>query len=82
MFHKLVAIEPVSLIPSAEKKLHAFANEVILYTDIPKDHHEIAARIGDADAVLLSFTSHLGKEALEQAEEYKKKLLEKTKIYL
>src|SRR5690554_3630776 len=66
MFHKLVAIEPVSLIPSAEKKLHAFANEVILYPDIPKDHHEIAARIGDADAVLLSYTSHLGKDALEQ----------------
>ena len=66
MFHKLVAIEPVSLIPSAEKKLNAFAHEVILYPDIPKDHHEMAARIGDADGVLLSFTSHLGKETLEQ----------------
>ena len=66
MFHKLVAIEPVSLISSAEKKLHAFANEVILYPNIPEDHHEIATRIGDADAVLLSYTSHLGKDALEQ----------------
>jgi len=66
MFQKLVAIEPVSLISSAEEKLHAFANEVILYPDIPKDHHEIATRIGDADAVLLSYTTHLGKEALDQ----------------
>lgn len=66
MFQKLVAIEPVSLIPSAEKKLHSFAKEVILYPDIPKDDNEIAARIGDADAVLLSYTSQLGMASLEQ----------------
>lgn len=66
MFQKLVAIEPVSLIPSAEKKLHSFAKEVILHEDIPADDNEIAARIGDADAVLLSYTSKLGKGALEQ----------------
>ena len=66
MFQKLVAIEPVSLIPSAEKKLHSFAKEVILHEDIPADDNEIAARIDDADAVLLSYTSKLGKGALEQ----------------
>lgn len=66
MFQKLVAIEPVSLIPSAEKKLHLFAKEVILHEDIPAGDNEIAARIGDADAVLLSYTSKLGKGALEQ----------------
>lgn len=66
MFKKLVAIEPVSLIPSAEKQLETFAHEVILYDDIPKDDEEIAARIGDADAVLLSYTSTLGREALEK----------------
>ena len=31
MFEKLVAIEPVSLIPSAEEELHAYAKEVVLY---------------------------------------------------
>lgn len=66
MFKKLVAIEPVSLIPSAEKQLETFAHEVFLYDDIPKDDEEIAARIGDADAVLLSYTSTLGREALEK----------------
>ena len=66
MFHKLVAIEPTSLIPSAEKKLYSFAKEVILYSDIPGDDDEIAARIGDADAVLLSYTTQLGKAALEK----------------
>ena len=33
MFEKLVAIEPVSLIPSAEEELHRYAKEVVLYRD-------------------------------------------------
>lgn len=66
MFRKLVAIEPVSLIPSAEKALHTFAKEVVMYNDIPSGDDEVAARIGDADAVLVSYTSRINKEALEQ----------------
>ena len=65
-FKKLVAIEPVSLIPSAEKKLYEYAEEVIMYNDIPSDDDEIASRVGDADAVLLSYTSRLEKPALEK----------------
>lgn len=66
MFKKLVAIEPVSLIPSAEKKLYDYASEVVMYQDIPSSNDEIARRIGDADAVLLSYTTILGAEAMEQ----------------
>lgn len=66
MFKKLVAIEPVSLIPSAEKKLHSFAEEVVMYDDIPSGDDEVAARIGDADAVLLSYTSRINRAALEK----------------
>lgn len=66
MFKKLVAIEPVSLIPSAEKKLQDFAKEVIMYDDIPSGDEEVASRIGDADAVLLSYTSRIGRAALEK----------------
>lgn len=66
MFHKLVAIEPVSLVPSAEKALHSFANEVIMYSDIPEGDDEVAARIGDADAVLLSYTSRINRYTLEK----------------
>ena len=66
MFKKLVAIEPVSLIPSAEEKLISFAEDVIMYLDIPEDDEEIAHRIGDADAVVLSYTSQLTKTAMEQ----------------
>lgn len=59
MFEKLVAIEPVSLVPSAEEELRRYARETVLYPDIPQNDEEIAARIGDADAVLLSYTSRL-----------------------
>lgn len=66
MFKKLVAIEPVNLIPSAEKELQSFAKEVIMYDDIPSGEGEIASRIGDADAVLLSYTSRIERSALEK----------------
>ena len=66
MFEKLVAIEPVSLIPSAEEKLQDYAKEVVLYRDIPADDDEIVRRIGDADAVLLSYTSRIGQNILAQ----------------
>ncbi len=65
-FRKLVAIEPVSLIPSAEQELHNYAHEVVLYTDIPASADEIVCRIGDADAVLLSYTSNLTAEMMDQ----------------
>ena len=64
MFEKLVAIEPVGLIPAAEAKLHDYAKEVVLFRDIPADDEEIVRRIGDADAVLLSYTSRMGKEVI------------------
>ena len=66
MFRKLVAIEPVSLVPAAEKALYSFAKEVIMYPDIPAGDEEVAARIGDADAVLLSYTSRIDRAALEK----------------
>ena len=66
MFTKIVAIEPVSLIPQAEKKLHSFAKEVVMYDDIPANADEIVKRIGDADAVLLSYTSTLDKQIIEK----------------
>jgi len=66
MFQKLVAIEPVSLVPSAEKALYSFAREVVLYPDIPVTDEEIVSRIGDADAVLLSYTSRINRFVLER----------------
>ena len=65
MFKKLVAIEPVNLIPSAEEALHRYAREVVLFGDAPKDDAEIIRRIGDADAVLLSYTSRIGQAVID-----------------
>ena len=66
MFEKLVAIEPVSLIPSAEEELHRYAKEVVLYRDVPASDNEMVRRIGDSDAVLVSYTSRLGKQVIAQ----------------
>ena len=66
MFDKLVAIEPVSLIPEAEEALSRYARSVTLHRDIPADDAEILRRIGDADAVLVSYTSRITREVIEQ----------------
>ena len=70
-FRKIVAIEPVSLIPSAEEELWKYADEVVMYDDIPADDKEILRRIGDADAVLISYTSTLKDEVMALCPELK-----------
>lgn len=65
MFNKLVAIEPINLTSFALEKLKEFANEVVLFNDIPKNDAEIIRRIGNADAVLLSYTSRIEKSVLD-----------------
>lgn len=68
MFKKLVVLEPLSLIPSAESELHNFAEKIVTYHDIPVSEEEMVNRIGDADAVLLSYTSTLSSDVLEQCQ--------------
>lgn len=69
MFRKLVAIEPVSLVPEAEAELKDYAKEVVMFDDIPADDDEIIRRIGDADAVLLSYTSRIDQYVFEHCPE-------------
>ena len=66
MFKRLVGIEPLELIPTANLKLESFAETLILYTDQPSSVDEIVERIGDADAVLLSHRTNLGRNVLER----------------
>lgn len=66
MFKKLVAIEPVSLVEKAEKELLLYAEEVKLFEDIPADDEEIIRRIGDADGVLVSYTSRISRYVIER----------------
>lgn len=64
-FRKLVMIEPVSLVPSALEKLPDYAEEIVAFDDVPLENGEIIRRIGDADGVLLSYTSRIDKEVLD-----------------
>lgn len=66
MFEKLVAIEPVRMVASGMEELKNYAKNVVSYDDIPADDAEIVRRIGDADAVLVSYTSRITGEVLSQ----------------
>ena len=65
-FRKIVAIEPLGLVREADAELKAYAAEVKCYQDIPEDDAEIVRRIGDADAVMLSYTSGITAEVIEK----------------
>lgn len=64
MFKKMVAIERLNLTPEAENRLSQYAEKVQFYYSIPEDSAAIIKRIGDADAVLLSYTSQIDSEVL------------------
>ncbi len=66
MFKKIVGIEPLALIPSANKQLESFTKSLTLHTDKPTTTNEIVQRIGDADCVLLSYTTDLGFDVLSR----------------
>lgn len=65
-FKKIVAIEPVNLTADAEERLKAYADSVQMYRDMPENDEETVRRIGDADAVLVSFTTYIGANVLAQ----------------
>lgn len=65
-FRKLVAIEPVGLVPAVESEVRGMAMESVFHEDIPADDMAVASRIGDADAVLLSYTSRITAEVLSR----------------
>lgn len=64
MFKKMVAIEPVNLTAEGKEELRAHAQTVIFAEDIPADNEEIIRRVGDADAVLVSYTSQIDGDVL------------------
>ena len=65
MFNKLVIIEKINIPDIHIEKLNAVAKEVIYFKDLPNSDEEIIKRIDDADAVLLSYTSYINKNILE-----------------
>lgn len=65
MFEKIVLIEPTGLNPAAAGRLQELGKEVILYEDMPATEEEKIRRIGDADCVLVSYTTQIRKNVIE-----------------
>lgn len=66
LFKKLVGIEPLNLTKEGMEQLKSYGEQVKFYDDVPKDDQAITERIGDADGVLLSYTSRIGGKVIEQ----------------
>lgn len=62
----MVAIEPISMLPEGKEQLKDYAEEVVLYQDMPDSDEEIVRRIGDADAMLVSYTTSVSGNVIEQ----------------
>lgn len=71
MFNKLVIIEKINIPDIHIEKLNTVAKEVIYFKDLPNSDEEIINRINDADAVLLSYTSYINKNILENCKNIK-----------
>ena len=65
MFRKIVAVEDPLINDEARKALYDFAQQVIIYNDSPLSEDELICRIGDADAVFVTFKTQIGRKAIE-----------------
>lgn len=65
MFKKLIAIEPININQTTKDILSEYAYEVKLYQDLPQGNEEIIRRIGDADAVLVSYTTRIDAQVID-----------------
>lgn len=63
---KLVAIQPVSFLEESKKELHHYCDEIVFYDSIPESKEEIISRIGDADAIFVSYTHIIGEDILSK----------------
>ncbi|WP_461816104.1 NAD(P)-dependent oxidoreductase [Faecalimonas sp.] len=63
-FNKIVAIEPINMLPFGKEKLRTHCEQLVLFDDIPSSTEEIINRIGDADCLLVSYTTFITAEIL------------------
>lgn len=65
MFEKIVVVDPTGLNKEATEKLYTFAGEVVFYKDIPGTEKEVIDRIGNADCVLVTYTTQIRRNVIE-----------------
>ncbi|WP_371380485.1 NAD(P)-dependent oxidoreductase [Sporomusa aerivorans] len=63
-FEKMVAIEPTKLPPEWDQRLAGYARAAEFYQDIPKGDSQIIQRIGNAECVMLSYTTSIDRVVL------------------
>ena len=66
MFRKIVIVEHINMLPEDLEKLNKYADSVTYFDDLPENDEVIISRIGDADCVLVSYTSKLGSNILSK----------------
>ncbi len=66
MFKKIVIVEPIFMKKGREKELEKYCNELIIYDTNVKDEKETIERIGNADCVLVSWSTTISKEIIEK----------------
>lgn len=65
MFGKIVAVDETLLTGAYECELHKWGKEVVVYHDFPSEADDVISRIGDADCLLVSFRTPIGKEVMD-----------------
>ncbi len=63
-FHKIAAIDQTGISEFSETALSKMCDTLVMYEDDPSSQSELIARAQGADAVLLSWRTHLSKEVL------------------
>ena len=66
---KLVAIQPVSLLPETREKIKEYCEEALFYDTVPESDAEITKRIGDADGIFVSYTHKIGENVLKDCKD-------------
>lgn len=66
MFEKIVVLETILLTTDGKNEIKKYAKEVIFYDEKPQSEYETINRIGDADCILLSFSTKITKEILDK----------------
>lgn len=65
MFKEIVVVDNTGMNPWAKQRLGELSGEVSFYDTLPVDTVECIRRIGDADAVFVSYATRIGRDVLE-----------------
>lgn len=60
MFNKIIVIDPMEIVEESKNKLNNLAKEVIFFDTLAETDEEKIQRIGDAEAVLVSYRGSIG----------------------